>query len=50
MPSTNFDPETSMLAFLPTCYVRDAEHDELTAEELAEIRAWIAGGANREPF
>ena len=45
-----FDPSTSMLAFLPTCYVRDAQHDELTAEELAQIRAWIEAGAPREPF
>lgn len=44
-----FDPDTSMLAFLPTCYVRDATH-ELSPEELAEIRAWISAGAPREPF
>ncbi len=45
-----FDPDTSMLSFLPTCYVRDADHDALTPEELAEIRAWISAGAPREPF
>ncbi len=45
-----FDLDSSMLAFLPTCYVRNAEHDVLTPEELAEIRAWISAGAPREPF
>ena len=44
-----FDPDTSMLGFLPSCYVRDASHD-LEPEELARIRAWIAAGAAREPF
>jgi hypothetical protein len=45
-----FDPDASMLAFLPTCYVRDADHDDLTPDELAVIRAWISAGAPREPF
>ncbi len=45
-----FDLDASMLAFLPTCYVRDAAHDDLTPEELAEIRAWISAGAPREAF
>lgn len=45
-----FDLDASMLAFLPTCYVRDADHDELTPAELEEIRAWISAGAPREPF
>lgn len=45
-----FDLDVSMLSFLPTCYVRDADHDDLTPEELAEIRAWISAGAPREPF
>ncbi len=45
-----FDPGASMLAFLPTCYVRDADHGDLTPEELERIRAWIAAGAPREPF
>ncbi|MBN8613273.1 MAG: hypothetical protein J0L92_21955 [Deltaproteobacteria bacterium] len=45
-----FDPDTSLLAFLPDCYIRDAEHDGLTDEERATVRAWILGGAPREPF
>lgn len=45
-----FDPDTSLLAFLPDCYIRDADHDELTDEERTTIRAWIAGGAPRESF
>jgi hypothetical protein len=45
-----FDLDSSMLAFLPTCYVRDADHGSLTSEELAQIRAWISAGAPREPF
>lgn len=39
------DTRSSMLAWLADCYVRDAEHGVLTAEEAATIRAWIAAGA-----
>lgn len=45
-----FDPDTSLLAFLPDCYIRDADHDDLTDTERATILAWILAGANREPF
>jgi hypothetical protein len=45
-----FDTETSMLAFLGSCYVRDAEHDGLTPEESEEIRRWISAGAPRAAF
>ena len=45
-----FDPDTSLLAFLSECYIRDADHDELTDDERATIRAWIVGGAPRESF
>ncbi len=45
-----FDPDTSLLAFLDDCYIRDSSHDELTPEERATIRAWISSGAPREPF
>ena len=44
------DLTASMLAFLPDCYVRDAEHDLMTADELAQIRRWIAAGAPRTSF
>lgn len=39
------DPATSMLHFLPECYVRDAQHMRLTPEEREVIRAWILRGA-----
>ncbi len=39
------DPATSMLYFLPECYVRDAQHMRLTPEEREVIRAWILRGA-----
>jgi len=45
-----YDLETSMLAFLADCYVRDAEHDGLSADELAQIEAWISAGAPRMSF
>lgn len=44
------DLEASMLAFLPDCYVRDADHDALTEDELATVRGWIAAGAPRSRF
>lgn len=45
-----FDLDASMLAFLDSCYVRDAEHNGLTPEESAQIHRWITAGAPREPF
>jgi len=39
------DPATSMLHFLPECYVRDAQHMRLTPEEREVIRGWILRGA-----
>lgn len=39
------DPATSMLHFLPACYVRDAQHMRLTPEEREVIRGWILRGA-----
>jgi len=39
------DPATSMLYFLPECYVRDAQHMRLTPEEREVIRGWILRGA-----
>ncbi len=39
------DPDLSMLHFLSRCYVRDAQHDALTADERETLRAWIAAGA-----
>lgn len=44
------DREASMLSFLPDCYVRDAQHDLLTEDELDTIRRWIAAGAPRSAF
>lgn len=44
-----FDVDTSLLAFLPDCYIRDASH-ALPDDELAQIRAWIAAGADRGSF
>jgi hypothetical protein len=39
------DPATSLLHFLPECYVRDAQHMRLTPEEREVIRGWILRGA-----
>jgi hypothetical protein len=58
-----YDLEASMLSFLPDCYVRDADHGYftggslpvgwmggMTAEERAEVQAWISAGAPRRNF
>lgn len=45
-----YDTRASMLAFLADCYVRDAEHDVLTASESETLRAWIEGGAPETAF
>lgn len=58
-----FDLAASMLSFLPECYVRDADHGYstggappdgwvggMTAEERAEVQAWISAGAPRRDF
>lgn len=44
------DTTSSMLAWLPECYVRDAGHGTLTALEADTLRAWIAGGAPEDDF
>ncbi|MFO0625906.1 MAG: hypothetical protein U0325_09850 [Polyangiales bacterium] len=44
------DPAASLLYFLPECYVRDADHMRLTAEEREVIRAWIQRGAPETEF
>ncbi len=40
-----FNPDASMLYFLPRCYVRDALHSTMTETERAMIRSWINAGA-----